>query len=44
MNLNYLINLSLLNIYQKVEKLLFFILIFLVILYICIIIEFFKKK
>lgn len=44
MNISYLINLSLLNTYEKFEKLMFFIFIFLVILYICTIFEFFKKK
>ncbi len=44
MNMNFLINLSLLSTYQKIEELMFFMFIFLVILYICIIIEFFRKK
>ncbi len=44
MNLNYLINQSILNTYNIVEKLFIIIIIFLVLIYVFIMIKFFKKK
>lgn len=44
MNTNYLIHLSLLNTYQKIEKISFIITVFFIILYVCILIDFFKKE
>lgn len=43
MNTNYLIHLSLLTTYQKIEKILFILTLFLIILYICIMVNLLKK-